>query len=174
MNNLLRRNINRLFAVVLLLGGAFGIVLSAAMALRFIHVHWAFTLFFLVIAAAYAWNAFIGFRLWRGTPYGLKWAPIIFALQIPIADTPWFRYEWFTGAYVGLLLRIFSNAASSSFGSTFAFEVGANYQFNFHIGNTVNNDNGIVIGANVFAIIAFVMLLRSNYSFNRTRVPRAA
>lgn len=102
--------------------------------------------------ALFAWAAFAGVRLWQGAAYGLRWAPLLFACQVPVVALPWVKYQWFTGANIAVVIDV----ASPSTPLRMAFEVGANGQFFLRLGS-----GDIAIGANLFALAAVLLLLRA-------------
>ena len=126
------------------------------MAYQFAKHHWALVLLALTLCAVFAWSCFTGVRLWQGTSYGRKWAPLLFASQIPVLAVPGLHYEWFTGAHFGPVLTL----AGDSVNGTLAFNVGANGQFYVGTGGS-----GLMFGANLFAVLALICLVRSNNSF---------
>jgi hypothetical protein len=143
----------RFFSAMLMVGGVFGLFATLAAGAQLAKQHWLFALPMLALAALFAWAAFAGLRLWQGTPYGRKWATILFASQVPILALPGFRYQWFTGAQFGPYLRWGDGSVTANFGANF----GANGDF--FMGSALV---GSSVGVNLFAVIAFVMLLRAN------------
>ena len=150
------KQVRRFFAAVLLVGGATGVGLTIFLAYRFAQQHWALALLAFALCALFAWSCFVGFRLWQGAPYGRKWAPVLFASQIPVLAVPGLHYQWFTGANFGPVLTF----SGGSVNGTLAFNVGANGEFYVGAGGS-----GFMLGANLFAVLALVCLVRSNNSF---------
>lgn len=149
----------RFYAAMLVIGGVLGIAIAAIMGIQLVNQSWPLIFPMAGLAALFAWTAFTGMRLWKGTPYGHKWATILFASQIPVLALPGFKYKWFTGAHFGPALQ-FGNGSSKI---TFGANVGANSQF--FVGTGVSE---FAIGVNLFAVIALILLVRSNNSFKPT------
>lgn len=155
MQDRFQRIVNRLFSLALVAGGITGVVMAAMWAFRLAQQHSPGALFFGLFCFTYAWAILVGIRLWQGTAFGVRWATILFVSQIPVIALPNFRYEWFTGGYLGTTLRFSGNTTGLDFGA----ELGANFQF-FLAGIT----NEVVIGVNLFALVALILLLRANRS----------
>jgi hypothetical protein len=143
----------RFFAAMLIGGGIVGTTVVLIMGIRLIPQNLLSILPMAALAALFAWSALTGVRLWQGTPYGRKWAPILYASQIPILSVPGLRYQWFTGAKFGPLLRFSDGATDASITAN----IGANGQFYF--GSAAPE---IVLGINLFALVALVLLVRAN------------
>jgi len=92
----------RFFAAALMIGGIAGFVIVALLAMKVPFMHFWLILF--LFFAAFMWAIYTGFRLWQGTPYGRKWAVILFASQIPVILIPGLHYQWSTGAKLVPLL----------------------------------------------------------------------
>lgn len=155
MQGRFQRTVNRLFSAALVAGGITGVAMAILWAVRLAQRHSPGALFFGLFCFTYAWAVFVGIRLWQGTAFGVRWATILFVSQIPIIALPNFRYEWFTGGYLGTTLRLSSHNTRVSFGA----DLGANFQF-FLSGIS----NEIVVGANLFALVALILLLQANGS----------
>ena len=148
--------ITRFFAIVLVAGGIAGIVIFGIIGIRAIKQSWVPILLIGVLIALFLWSVFTGFRLWQGTPYGRKWAIILFASQIPILSRPGFEYRWYTGANFNLILRSVNNSVNIDWGAAIGSGCG------FSIGAGVDT---IEIGVNLFAVIALILLMHANNSF---------
>lgn len=159
MQDRFRKSVNRIFSVALVAGGITGVAMAAWWALRLAQQHSAGALFFGLFCLTYAWAILVGIRLWQGTAFGVRWATILFVSQIPIIALPNVRYEWFTGGYLGVTLKF----AGDTTGMTFGADLGANFQF-FLGGSSTE----VVLGANLFALVASILLLRANRPSNRS------
>jgi len=155
----------RFFAAMLVIGGVLGIAIVAIIGGQLIKQHWLLAFPMGGLAALFAWAAFTGSRLWQGTPYGRKWATILFASQIPVLALPGIKYQWFTGAHFGPLLQFGNGSTRAEFG----VNVGANGEF--FIGTGVTE---FAIGINLFAVFALLLLVRSNNSSKATPLRGAA
>lgn len=91
----------RFFAAMLVVGGALGIVLVGVAGLQLVRQSFLLAIPMFGLVDLFAWAAFTGVRLWQGTDYGRRWAPILFAAQIPTLVVPGLTYQWFTGAEFG-------------------------------------------------------------------------
>jgi hypothetical protein len=149
----------RFFAAMLIGGGAIGMAIVAIIGFQLVQQSWLLIVPMAGLAAVFAWAAFTGVRLWQGTPYGRKWAPILFASQIPVLAIPGLKYQWFTGANFGPAIQFGSGSTEAGFSAN----IGANGDFLFGPGVTE-----CVFGINLFAIIALVLLVRSNNAFKPT------
>lgn len=147
--------IARFFAAMLVLGGAFGIALGVWLAIQALSQSWLYILVVAPFIGLFVWSLYTGIRLWRGDDYGRKWAPILFASQIPIVATPGPTVHWYTGAQFGPALTF----AGEAFEATLSANVGANGQFFWASGS-----DQTTLGLNLFAAIAFFCLVRSNNS----------
>lgn len=149
----------RFFAVMLVGGGIAGIAIAAIVGITLIQQNGLFIIPMAALAVLFAWATFIGVRLWQGMPYGRKWAPVLFASQIPVLALPGFKYQWFTGAELGVAMQF--GGGSSRLG--FSANLGANGQF--FLGTDVTE---FAVGVNLFAVVALVLLVRSTSRSRRT------
>jgi hypothetical protein len=150
-------NALRFFSAILTVGGICGFVLLELTFPKTIIQSIRLASSIVILAALFGWAVFVGIRLWQGTPYGRKWAPILFAFQIPMLKLPGLTCNWFTGTNFGPVLQFASGDADIGF----IAKIGAGGSL--AIGNEANP---ISLGVNIFAIIALVLLLRSNKSNN--------
>jgi hypothetical protein len=147
------RKTARFFAVMLIAGGIIGVATVAVLGLQPAAHSLLRAVPLLALTAVFGWAAYTGVGLWQGAAYGVKWAPIIFASQIPILTVPGVTYQWFTGANFGPLLRL----AGGSTRMVFSMNFGASGRF--LVGTSAFE---IVIGINLFAVVALLLLVRSN------------
>lgn len=155
----------RFFAATLVLGGAFGIAVGTWLAIQALSQSWLYIFMVVPFVGLFVWSGYTGIRLWRGESYGHKWAPILFASQIPIVATPGPTVHWFTGAQFGPALKFAGNA----FEATLSANVGANGQFFWASGSSQT-----ILGINLFAAVALLCLVRSNNSFKPKPLPGSA
>jgi hypothetical protein len=151
--------LNRLFAVILLTGGIVGMAVSLMLAFRLMQQSFAALAMAAAFMVLYGGAALIGVGLWQGTLYGRKWAPLLFAFQIPRVMVPGLTYRWFTGAHFGPAIE----ATRWRLYATAAFGLGAGAEFSVGSPSQV-----FEVGVNVLAIIAFLWLARSYHSFKRS------
>lgn len=85
----------RILAVLLIAGGIIGIGLSIWMAILGMQQP-VLAVFAVVFAAAFAFTAWQGVKLWKGTAGGYKWAKILFAAQIPSLSLGGLSYGFYT------------------------------------------------------------------------------
>ncbi|QEM81155.1 hypothetical protein [Halomonas binhaiensis] len=152
----------RFFAAMLVIGGIIGIAIAAILGVQLIRQSWLLAFPMGGLAALFAWAVFTGLRLWQGTPYGRKWAAILFASQIPELTLPGLKYQWYTGAHLSPTLQ-FGNGSA---GADFSANIGASGEF--FIGAGVPE---LVIGINLFAVLAVILLMRANHSFKLKTPP---
>lgn len=141
----------RLIAILLIVGGIFGIGLAVWLGLQASSQQPAFAFYGLVFGAVFAWSAWKGISLWKGRPDGYKWAKILFAAQIPILSLPYFAYEFYTG----LSLRLIFGQVNSNIG----FGLGSSIEF--YVSPEIRNT---VFGINLIALIVFVYLVKMSRS----------
>lgn len=147
--------IDRFFAAMLVVGGAFGIALGAWLAIQALSRSLLYILVVMPFIGLFGWSLYTGIRLWRGDAYGRMWAPILFASQIPIVATPGPTVHWYTGAQFGPALTF----AGEAFEASLSANVGANGQFFWASGG-----DQTVLGLNLFAVVACFFLVRSSNS----------
>ncbi|MDF2434935.1 MAG: hypothetical protein JWP44_4566, partial [Mucilaginibacter sp.] len=109
--------VERVLAVLLMLGGIFGIGVSLYMAALLFRRQWVYSLIAGPLVLLFAWSMLTGFRLWRGRISGRTWATILFAMQIPILTFPGFSYEYYTGFSVKIIGGHVDKPVSISVGS---------------------------------------------------------
>lgn len=146
-------NTTRFFAVILMLGGVVGVICAVFFGIQFFQQHSLLALPMVGLGALFVWAVFIGYRLWQGTPFGRKWATILFASQIPVLVLPGITFQWFTGAQLRLVFLFGDHANDLIFVGTF----GANGEF--YVGNFTTE---FMVGINFFAVIALLLLRRFN------------
>lgn len=141
----------RFFAAMLMLGGVVGFISTCIIGIPIIQQHSFLGLPMVGLAALFVWSVFIGYRLWQGTPFGRKWATILFASQIPVLALPSIAFHWFTGLQLRLVMidRAGDVTANVTLGAGGAFYVGTGV-------------TEFMIGINVFAVIALLLLRRAN------------
>ncbi len=143
----------RILAALLVLGGVVGVALTLFMGVQLLSEAGPLSALIVVLALPFGWALAIGIELWRGTSYGRKWAPVIFATQIPIVLLPSFHYEWFTGFVFGLVLLVGPGDTTLHF----AANLGANIQI------LIGSESSVTgVGFNLVALIAVLLLVRSN------------
>lgn len=143
---------------MLVAGGSVGVAMVMILGLKLLPQGWLLLVPLAGLAALFAWAAFTGIRLWQGTPYGRRWAPILFASQIPMFSLQGIRYQWFTGVELSPTVQL----GTGSVPLGLSVNLGANGQFFFG-----DEAAELFIGLNLFAVVALVLLLRANSSFNR-------
>jgi hypothetical protein len=152
----------RFFAATLMVGGIHGVMVAGITGIEVLKTSlitqsWLPMLPACALVALFAWVVFTGLRLWQGTPYGRKWATIVFASQIPVLSLPGFRYAWHTGAEFSTISGLGSGSFADSI-SAYIMSSGCD----FYVGTGANP---IAIGVNLFAVIALILLINANNSF---------
>lgn len=149
----------RLIALLLMVGGAAGVVLFVMLVIQMAPKQPLMGLFSLPGACVFVWSALTGFDLWRGKPAGYRWARILFAAQIPIILIPGFQYWFYTGVS-GYMM--FSEGRDS------------NTSWSFNLGSSVSmlvggQSSGRSVGINLLAVVIFLFLLMSESAKRATR-----
>jgi hypothetical protein len=83
----------RIAAALLFVGGVIGTCISLSLAFNALRYHWPLIFMALPGIALFGWSTIVGSRLWRGAPAGVKWAKLLFLLQIPVPRPHYWRYE---------------------------------------------------------------------------------
>ncbi|MEO1573636.1 MAG: hypothetical protein AAFU65_01600 [Pseudomonadota bacterium] len=142
----------RFFALALLIGGVVGMLFVLLALPAMLSRSLGGALFSLLFALPNAWAAWVGLELFRDTAIGWRLSPWCYALQVPVLITPPLVYLWFTGATVAVHAGrdptgdLIMNAAPG---------IGANLQVAVGGGGAAFS-----VGANLFALVAFVVLMR--------------
>jgi hypothetical protein len=137
---------------MLVLGGVLGFAIIAYLAVLLVRTRWIYGLMAVALLLLFAWSALTGIRLWRGQRRGLRWAIILFAMQIPILSVPGLSYEYYTG----VSLKIMGGHVDK----TVSLSLGAN-------GNVQLLDprTDLAYGLNLFALAATTYLLARRRRF---------
>jgi hypothetical protein len=101
-----------------------------------------------VFILIFGWCVWTGVDLWRGRRQALKFAMILFAMQIPVILLPGFSYYLHTGLMVQVAI-----VAGGQFSAGFQF----GSAFNFYISPEVY---GLTIGVNLVALLVLIYLIR--------------
>lgn len=144
----------RIVALLLILGGALGVGLTIWLDVNLlmsaqIRIFSSATALAGVFILLFGWCVWTGVDLWRGRRQALKFAMILFALQIPMLIVPGFSYYFYTG----LQLRI----AMLTGGEIDAGFKVASSGFNLYISSDVE---GFAIGVNLVALFVLIYLIR--------------
>jgi hypothetical protein len=102
-----------------------------------------------VFIILFGWSAWTGLELWRGRRQAIKFAQILFAIQIPVLTLPGFSYQFHTGFLVQI-------AVLEGVRFNFGFHLGS--AFNFYISPEVQ---GLAIGINLVALFVLIYLIRT-------------
>jgi len=143
----------RIVALLLILGGALGVGLTIWLDVNLL-MSSQIRIFSLATAIAgvfiliFGWCVWTGVDLWRGRRQALKFAMILFAMQIPVILLPGFSYHLHTGLMV--LIAIVAGGQVSA-----DFQFGSS--FNFFISPEVH---GLTIGVNLVALFMLIYLIR--------------
>lgn len=143
----------RILALLLLAGGVVGMLFMLIALPGMLGRGIGALLFSMLFALPNAWAAWVGLELFRGTAVGWRLGPLCYALQVPVLITPPLVYLWFTGITFAVHAgrdptgELIMNAAPG---------IGANLQVALGGGGSAFS-----VGANLFALFAFVVLLRA-------------
>lgn len=135
----------RILAVLLIAGGIIGIGLSIWMVILGMQQP-VFAIFAALFAAAFAFTAWQGVKLWKGTAGGYKWAKILFAAQIPSLSLGNLSYGFHT--LLGFTVRIGSGVETTDFNLGSALDV-----------MYTPGEQPMYVGINLVALAAFSYLL---------------
>lgn len=143
----MKGNSIRTVAVLLIIGGALGIVLGFASLFLFngAQLGWPSYLVQTVFLALFAYTTFLGVRLWKYDHRSLYKAIAILAAQIPVFSFHGITYQW----YSAFALNVIGGDVSSPI----SFRLGSGYLLNFSSSTTV-------FGLNLMALIAVIVLFR--------------
>lgn len=101
-----------------------------------------------VFVLIFGWCVWTGVDLWRGRRQALKFALVLFALQIPALTVPGFTYHFHTG--LQLRIGVLSGGEVSvgfKLGSGLTLEIASDVQ-------------GLAIGVNLVALFVLIYLIR--------------
>ena len=151
----------KILAALLTHGGLLGAGLSATNSYAVVRAHPGASAALFTYALLFIFSVLTGIRLWRGDPRGVKWAAILFALQISVITLRHFDYEFFTGLSVTIM------HAQSIWDTNSA--VGSRLNLMFYEQPTSPR-----FGINVIALFALLTLATTNTTsrvgvFNTTR-----
>lgn len=150
--------VDRVLALLLMVGGLLGVGLSVVTLARFLRMHWVYGVVFGAILVLFAWTALAGFRLWRGEPRGWKSATVLFAMQVPILTVPGLSYEYYTGLALRLVGGHVDKGLTLSLGSN----------GNFYLDTRIHD---WVYGINLVGLAATVYLLTRRRHYTETSAP---
>jgi hypothetical protein len=102
-------------------------------------------------AGLFAWGTLTGVALWRGTLRGIKWAKLLFALQIPVFSVARLTYEFSTFFSFRLMAGNTSHYIGGNIGSS------SNIYLSPH-------SPGLMFGINIVAVIALLYLIWGSQS----------
>jgi hypothetical protein len=137
----------RACALVLAVGGLAGIASAIYLGYKAAGQNLIVVVLTALFVFVYGWTSWIGIRLWRGGAGRRVWAQILFAAQIPMITVPGFTYEYYAGVLLGIVVWPPPNNVKLG--------IGANLKLFFD--TTINE---WAFGINLFAVLAFVFLLK--------------
>lgn len=137
----------RFFALVLIVGAVVGVALLAYLMTKTGFGDAKVVGLFAGFCAMLCFTFAVGVWLWRGTPAGRRWAPILFATQVPIIQLTGFSLSWFTSLLLGATLDLGDHTwnLNLQFGAGFEFYIGAPAEHQ-------------LVGINAFALFAALWL----------------
>jgi hypothetical protein len=139
--------VSKVIGVVLILGGLLGIAASGAAVMQFAHQHQMGRMISSSLAIVlFAWGIPTGVGVWRESPRELKWAKIIFALQVPVFSIGRLVYQYSNF----LSVRIMVGNTSHNFGG----DVGSSSDL-----YVLPHSPGFMFGVNLFALIVLMYLI---------------
>lgn len=135
----------KLLAILLALGGLLGIGMALYFGPEFFRQHWIYLVLLIAMAAAFGAATYAGILYLRGRRKGWKWATVLYGSQIPVITVPGLSYEWYTSFAVQLIFVGDRDPVTFSLGSSLTFFLDTRI-------------TQVLLGINIFAIIAFVYL----------------
>jgi len=148
----------RIVAVLMMVGGIVGVIGAIRLVL-----YWAArdeSLPFVVHCCSiplFAWTAFVGWNLWRGQTRFLRWAAILFGLQVIVFGVGGFAYEFSTGLSARIAVGGFMVPMPPP---SHNLSIGANFGSSLNL-NLTRDDSRWMVGINVVALIIWLYVLRS-------------
>jgi len=142
--------ISKIIGAVLILGGLLGIASSIPMVLHFAHQNQiARMISTLLIIVLFAWGIPTGIGVWRESPRQLKWAKVIFALQIPVFSIGRLVYQYSNLFSVRLMVGNTTHNLGADIGSSGNLDL-------------LPHSPGFMFGINLFAAIVLAYLMSSS------------
>jgi hypothetical protein len=139
--------VSKVVGAVLILGGLLGIASSIPMVLHFAHQDQiAQMISTLVIAALFVWGIPTGIGVWRESPRELKWARVIFALQIPVFSIGRLVYQYSNLFSIRLMVGNTTHNLGADIGSSGNLDL-------------LPHSPGFMFGINLFAVIVLAYLV---------------
>ena len=146
----------RVISVFLIFGGLLGLLGTYFLAAHAVRNHQEPQIISTILSALlFAWCILSGIELWREKPRGLRFAKILFALQIPVFTVARFTYEFSTLFSLRLMIGNTSRTIGANIGSS----------GNIHLSP---QSSGFLAGINLVAVIAFCGLYAIS-QFNKMR-----
>ena len=137
--------VSKIIGVVLILGGLLGVAASVPAVIHFGHEYQVMRMISAIMGIAlFVWSIPVGVGVWRESARELKWAKILFALQIPVFSIGRLVYEYSNF----LSLRIMVGNTSHNFGG----DIGSSSDFYL-----LPHSPGFMFGINVFACIVLAV-----------------
>jgi hypothetical protein len=140
-------------AIVLMLGGVYALVFGGLRTLLTIDIKLGQLVAAAFIATFYCAAVFAGIQLWRNTEAGRIWSLVLFVIQIPVLSGFGVIYRACVGAGAFLTLRTWPGDLYLNIELHFGSDA-----WLFFGANTTSN----VIGINLLALLAVIVLARSN------------
>lgn len=159
----LRNFTTQFFAVVMMIGGVLGLVLILLASGLTLARSWASGIMTVLMMILFVWATAVGVGLWRGTPFGRRWAPVVFATQIPVFALPVLNYYWFTGLTIGPVVAF----GGSNIVLNLGMRIGAGAQVTLLPGG-----DRYAIGVNLFSLAAAILIYRATRALERARNQR--
>lgn len=136
----------RAIAAVLVLGALVGVFVCLNLAVQSPLVARVICTLF---ALLYAGIGMAAIGLWRGSRLGLQWTRLLLLAQVPYVQMPWLTYLLCDGLSFNLFV-------GNRFGFNFYF--GAQFNWRVMLGGAAGSD--VMLGVNVLALAAFMVLRR--------------
>ena len=155
----LRNATTRFFAVLMTVGGVLGLATTLLGSGLTLAHSWFAGIMTVLVTLLFVWSSAVGIGLWRGTRFGRRWAPVVFAAQVPILALPVLHFYWFTGLTIGTVIVFGAGDTLLDL----ILRAGATARFTLLPGG-----DRFGLGVNLFSLAAAVILYRTIRSLERT------
>lgn len=144
-----KQTVNRWIGVYMAVGGAVGVLMVGALVI-WREYHGLNGLGLLLLLIPHLWAALCGTRLFQQTPYGVRWAPLVLALQVPVIMAWGLSYDWFNG----LAVNVYGELAHSALAVNIKLRLGEGAQLYYGA-----DGQAASLGVNLVALACLIILL---------------
>jgi hypothetical protein len=149
----------KIVAVLMVFGGVSGVIRSAPLCVRLAQQPDFFQMTVAVLAIVlFAWGVRVAWGLWQGEAQFIRWAAILFALQVPIINYLGLAYEFTNGLGVRILVGGSGTGAPHSHYVNIGGNLGSWLNFDYS-----QLDSRWMVGINLVALIVAVYLFKLSH-----------